>query len=104
MEVSHLHTPNIIIKTISFNRSYICVLGIQAEAVDQVLVFPPNISTMCINFNINDDSIALEPSEEFTLELLQPDDPQMQLRINSTRIIIVDDDGMYSYINICTIC
>jgi hypothetical protein len=95
MEVSRLHTHNnIIVRIIIIDR--LCI-GIQAEAIDQVLVFPPNISSICINFNITDDTIALEPPEEFTLELLKPDDPQLLLlllQINSTRIIIVDDDGM----------
>jgi hypothetical protein len=63
-----------------------------------VLVFPPNVSSICINFNITDDTIALEPPEEFILELLKPDDPQLLLlQINSTRIIIVDDDGILNH-------
>ena len=89
MEVSHLH-----VKLLEHYISDLCT-GIQAEAIDRVLTFPPNISSVCINFNITDDTIALEPPEEFTLELLRSDDPQLQLQINSTSIIIVDDDGIF---------
>ena len=71
----------------------------QAEAVNRILTFPPNISTMCINFNITDDAVALELPEEYSLELMKPDDPQLQLQINLTRITIVDDDGILCIMN-----
>ena len=67
--------------------------GIQAETIEQILIFPSNVSSACISFNITDDSIALETSDEFTLEILPPDNPLLQVQANSTRIIIVDDDG-----------
>lgn len=77
--------------------NHLCT-GIQAEEIEEVLVFPPSISSVCINFIITDDRIALETSEEFILEVLPPDNPLLRVQVNSTRIIIVDDDGKCSYV------
>ena len=98
MEVSHLYTHHNFC-TVQIFIIHLCT-GIQAEAIDRVLTFPPsNISSMCINFNITDDAVALELPEEYSLELMKPDNPQLQLQINLTRITIVDDDGILCIMN-----
>ena len=67
--------------------------AIQAEIINRTLTFSINVFSICLNFTINDDNLALEAPEEYNLVLLQPEEPQLQLERNSTRIIITDDDG-----------
>ena len=43
--------------------------------------------------NITDDSVALETPEVFTLELIPPQNPLLQVSMNFTRIVIMDNDG-----------
>ena len=66
---------------------------IWTEIVNRTLSFSGSVFTICINFTINDDNIALQTPEEHNLVLLQPEDPQLLVERNSTRIIIIDDDG-----------
>ena len=68
-----------------------------AEMINKTLSFPPNVFSICINLTINNDDTALETPEEFNLYLilLQPVVPQLQVQMNSTRIIIIDDDGTH---------
>ena len=71
--------------------------AIQAEIINRILSFSANIFSICVNFTVSNDNIALQAPEEYNLVLLQPEDPQLQVEINSTRIIIIDDDGTQSY-------
>ena len=65
------------------------------DAVENVLVFTPNLSSICITLNITDDNIALQAPQVFTLELTQLEDSLLRVQTNSTRVVIVDDDGKY---------
>jgi hypothetical protein len=65
----------------------------QTEVVNETLSFSVSVFSICVNFTINDDNIALQAPEEYNLTLLSPEDPQLQVERNSTRIIIIDDDG-----------
>ena len=68
--------------------------AIQAGVINETLRFSINDFLICVNFTVNDDDIALETPEEYNLMLVQPEVPQLQVEINSTRIIIIDDDGI----------
>lgn len=57
-----------------------------------MLVFPPDTNSSCINFNVEDDNIALEDPEEFIWTLGPPPVPRVELTINTTRVVIIDDD------------
>ena len=57
-----------------------------------MLVFPSDLSSSCIDFPVNDDDIALEPPEEFIWTLDPIPIPGVELGINSTRLVIMDDD------------
>ena len=70
--------------------------AIQTEVVNKTLSFSDSDFSICINFTINDDNIALQTPQEYNL-LLSPEDPQLQVERNSTRIIIKDDDGTKYY-------
>ena len=76
-----------------FEHVFFPYTALQTETIDTSVVFPPNIFTNCINFNITDNDVALEVPAVFVLELIQPETPQIQVQINSTMIVIVDDDG-----------
>ena len=68
--------------------------AIQTEVINKTLSFSDSVFSICINFTINDDNIALQAPQEYNLILLSPEDPQLQIERNSTRIIIMDDDGI----------
>ena len=68
--------------------------AIQTEVINKTLSFSDSVFSICINFTINDDNIALQEPQEYNLILLSPEDPQLQIERNSTRIIIMDDDGI----------
>ena len=57
-------------------------------------MFPPNLNSSCIEFDVMDDDIALEDPEEFTWTLLPPPTvPRVVISGNTTRVIIIDDDS-----------
>ena len=68
--------------------------AIQTEVVNKTLSFSDSDFSICVSFTINDDNIALQAPQEYNLILLSPEDPQLQVERNSTRIIIMDDDGI----------
>ena len=68
--------------------------AIQTEVINKTLSFSDSVFSICINFTIDDDNIALQAPQEYNLILLSPEDPQLQIERNSTRIIIMDDDGI----------
>ena len=93
----HLYIVHSIVRTyvLSMIPSIVFVMhtAIQSEIINRTLSFSASVFSICINFTVNDDNIALQAPEEYNLVLLQPEDPQLQVEINSTRIIIIDDDG-----------
>ena len=56
-----------------------------------MLVFSPDTNSSCIDFDV-DDNIALEDPEEFIWTLWPPPVPRVELSINTTRVVIIDDD------------
>ena len=54
-----------------------------------MLVFPSNFNSSCIDFPVD---VALELPEEFMWTLDPIPIPGVELGINTTRIVIVDDD------------
>ena len=72
--------------------------------IDQEITFGPNDTEVLLQFMIQDDGTALEPSEEFewVLNILSPmDDGVSIMPFNVTTILIVDDDGKYVYSYAC---
>ena len=57
-----------------------------------MLVFPPESNSSCIDFIVKDDITALEDPEEFIWTLEPPAIPQVELPVNTTRVVITDDD------------
>ena len=82
-------------------------LALQAETgmrIDQQITFGPNDTEVLLQFVIQDDGTALEPSEEFewVLNILSPTDDGVSIMLfNVTTILIVDDDGKYVYSYAC---
>ena len=76
-------------------------VALQAEIgmrIDQQITFGPNDTEALLQFVIQDDESALEPSEEFewVLNILSPtDDGVSVMPFNVTTILIVDDDGKH---------
>ena len=58
-------------------------------------MFRPNDSEQCFNLQIQDDNIALEELEVFTLTLgIPPGQPGAGLgQFNTTTVMVMDDDG-----------
>ena len=50
------------------------------------------LNSSCIEFPVDNDHIALELSEEFIWTLDTIPIPGVELGINSTRVVIIDDD------------
>ena len=57
-----------------------------------MLVFSPDTNSSCIDFPVMDDNIALEDPEEFIWTLQPVPIPRVELSINTTRVVIIDDD------------
>ena len=57
-----------------------------------MLIFAPDTNLSCIDFTVLDDNIALEDPEEFIWTLEPPPVPRVELTINTTRVVIIDDD------------
>ena len=73
----------------------ILFIAIQDKTIDKTLGFSQNSSSTCFNINIVDDQVALETPEVFQLELSQTENPLLQVTVNSTTLLIVDNDGKY---------
>ena len=59
-----------------------------------MLTFAPNVNSSCIDFDILDDDIALEDTEEFVWTLEPPPSvPRLDISGNTTRVVIIDDDS-----------
>ena len=58
-----------------------------------MLVFSPDTNSSCIDFDVIDDSIALEDPEEFIWTLQPVPIPRVELSMNTTRVVINDDDS-----------
>ena len=71
--------------------------AIQGEVINEPLSFSSSVFSVCVNFTIDNDNIALEASQEYNLVLVQPEVSQLQIETNTTRIIIIDDDGIKIY-------
>ena len=69
--------------------------AIQSGPLTQMLTFSPSDLSMCIDFTVIDDIIALEDPEQFVWTLAPVPIPDVELGTNSTRIVIIDDDGKY---------
>ena len=69
--------------------------AIQSGPLTQMLTFSPSDSSMCIDFTVDDDIIALEDPEQFVWTLAPVPIPDVELGTNSTKIVIIDDDGKY---------
>ena len=70
---------------------------VQGELINKTIIFGPNDTEIPITFEITDDVIPLEPTEEFELSL-KGTDTEYNLLFepnDKTTIYIVDDDGMY---------
>ena len=57
-----------------------------------MLIFAPDTNLSCIDFTVLDDNIALEDAEEFIWTLEPPPIPRVELTIDTTRVVIIDDD------------
>ena len=73
----------------------ILFIAIQGKTIDKTLRFSRNTSSACFNINITDDQVALETPEEFHLELSLQENPLLQVTINSTTLVVIDNDGKY---------
>ena len=69
--------------------------AIQSGPLTRMLTFTPETSSMCIDFPVDDDDIALEDPEEFTWTIDPIPIPRVELSTDTTRIIIIDDDRKY---------
>ena len=58
-----------------------------------MLVFPRDTNSSCIEFEVEDDDIALEDPEEFTWTLQPPSVPRVEVSGETTRVVIIDDDS-----------
>ena len=61
----------------------------------QTLEFGPSDSEQCVNLEVQDDNVALEETEVFTLTLGIPaGQPRAGLgQYNTTTVMVLDDDG-----------
>ena len=66
--------------------------AIQSGSLTRMLTFTPETSSMCIDFPVDDDDIALEDPEEFIWIIDPIPIPRVELSTNTTRVIIIDDD------------
>ena len=67
----------------------------QSGPFTDMLVFAPDVNSSCIDFPVMDDDIALEDPEEFIWMLVPVPIPRVELDINTTRIVIIDDDRKF---------
>ena len=65
----------------------------QLGALNMMLDFLPDTNSSCIDFDVTDDDIALEDPEEFIWTLEPVPIPRVELSINTTRVVIIDDDS-----------
>ena len=72
--------------------TYCYDIAMDFTAVNEVLVFSPNISRVCVNILIEDDELV-EIDEDFSVSLSSSD--FVTIHPNSSKdIIILDNDGM----------
>ena len=79
--------------------------ALQAElraSIDQVITFAPEDTEMCVEFQVQDDQIALEGNETLIFILTIVDVlPNVRLgEFNTTIVEIIDDDGMLNVIQV----
>ena len=65
-----------------------------------MLIFLPGTNSSCIDFAVMDDDIALENPEEFIWTLQPVPIPRVELSINTTRVVIIDDDRELIHTNL----
>ena len=63
-------------------------------SIDQIVTFTPQDNESCVDFLINDDDMALEPTETLTFTLSNLGNGSHVLgSYNTTYVGIMDDDG-----------
>ena len=75
------------------NISYFIVVAIQAGSFIRMLTFSPDSNFSCIDFVVDDDSIALEDPDEYVWTFLSVEVPRAQLSGSTTRVLINDNDS-----------
>ena len=58
-----------------------------------MLVFQRDTNSSCIEFEVEDDDIALEDPKEFIWTLQPPSIPRVEVSGNTTRVVVIDDDS-----------
>ena len=80
---------------LQFFNECLLFVEIQSGTFTDMLVFAPDVNSSCIDFPVMDDDIALEDPEEFIWMLVPIPIPRVELDINTTRIVIIDDDRKF---------
>ena len=95
-ERADLLTPNF--QSVNYCVFSIWPGGTDFEQVSRTVTFTAESDTACTAITVVDDRVALEGSEQFTVELtLPPGQPGLQLGTDrQTTITITDNDGIYS--------